>query len=284
MQNVSFIGLGIMGKAMAANLLKHDITLTVFNRSKAALQEMLSLGAQKADSIQQAVQGADVVITMLANPAVVNQVMLADGAQHMPKKAIWVDSTTVDPTFTKLCAEQAKLLDIRFLEAPVAGTKPHAEKAELTYFIGGDEHTFKQVEPLLKMMSQKQMYLGDHGSASAFKLIVNGMLAHSMLVFAEALEMGKKMGMKEDFLLNTLPNLPVIAPFTKMKVDMIRGNNFPPQFPLEHMQKDLHLLSKVGYELQHPLFMTNIAKEIYTKAINNGHSRDDFSAVVEEFK
>ena len=270
-----------MGKAMVSNLLKNGIEVRVYNRSKHAIREVVELGAIESDSIIDSVQNTDILFTMLPNPEVVEKVILHDALKHMPEHAIWVDSSTVDPTFAKYCARIADESRIRYLEAPVAGTKPHAENAELTYFIGGKEEILHEVRSFLEMMSQKILLMGDYGSASSFKLIVNGMLAQSMLVFAEALTIGEKMGLDRNFLLNTLPNLPVIAPFTKMKTEMIRSGDYSTQFPMEHMHKDLHLLLKAGYEQQQPLFMAGIAKEVYSQALSHGLGRSDFAAVVE---
>ena len=104
-------------------------------------------------------------------------------------------------------------------------------------------------------------------------------LAQSMLTFSEAILLGEKMGISQDFLLNVIPNLVVAAPFTKFKANMIQSGNYEVQFPLEWMQKDLHLASITAYELQQPLYLANLTKEIFAEANKKGMKRLDFAAI-----
>lgn len=110
-------------------------------------------------------------------------------------------------------------------------------------------------------------------------MLVNIMLAQSMLIFSEAVILGKKMGMDRDFLLDTLPNLVVSAPFTKFKAQMIKEGTYDVQFPLEWMYKDLQLAFISSYELQHPLYLANLTKEVYAEAVSQGMGRLDFAAI-----
>ncbi|MCB0642713.1 MAG: NAD(P)-dependent oxidoreductase, partial [Phaeodactylibacter sp.] len=110
-------------------------------------------------------------------------------------------------------------------------------------------------------------------------MLVNAMLAQSMVVFAESLLLGEKLGLEKSFLLDFLPALPVIAPFTQAKAGMIREGAYPVQFPLEHMQKDLHLAAQTAYEIGQPLYLANLAKELYAAAKADGLARADFAAI-----
>ena len=278
---IAFIGLGIMGKAMATNLLKHNCEVIVFNRTLAAAKTLEKEGAIIAHNIKESVEDADLVFSMLSTPEVVRTLFLSEeGALlHLKKDAIWVDCTTVNPSFSKETHQRASDLGIRFLEAPVAGTKPHAENAQLTFFTGGSDQIIDEVEGYLLLMGQKVLRLGGPGMGSSFKMIVNILLAQSMIIFSEATLLGEKMGLDRDFLLNTLPNLVVSAPFTKVKSEMIRANNYNVQFPLEWMLKDLNLATATAQEIEQPLFMANLAKELFNKANQEGYSRLDFSAI-----
>jgi len=278
---VAFIGLGIMGQSMARNLLKNNVSLTVYNRSHAPADALEAEGATKAHSPSEAVKGADIVFSMLSTPQVVSEVFFGEGNAlvAMEPNAIWVDCTTVDPAFSRQAHIRAKAASVRFLGAPVAGTKPHAANAHLTFFVGGEAEPLAEVQPLLEFMGQKVLHLGSDGMGASFKMLVNGMLAQSMLVFSEAILLGEKMGLDKAFLLNTLPNLVVAAPFTKAKAEMIREDDYEVQFPLEWMHKDLHLLTLTGYEQNQPLFMANLAKEVFAAAKESGLSRADFAAV-----
>lgn len=279
--NVTFIGLGIMGSRMARNLLKNNVPLTVYNRSDEPARALEKEGAQRADSAAEAVRHADVVFTMLSSPEAVAAVMTGpQGAlAEMPENALWVDCSTVNPSFARTAQEAAAQHHLRFLDAPVAGSKPQAEKAELVFFVGGEQSDLAEVAPLLNFMGQKVMRIGETGQGASFKMLVNALLAQSMVVFSETLLLGEKMGLSRDFLLDTLPNLAVSAPFTKAKAEMIRNNDYEVQFPLELMHKDLHLAALTAYEHQQPLYLANLAKELYGRAVKNGMGRQDFAAV-----
>lgn len=278
---ITFIGLGLMGSRMAANLLKNEVDLTVYNRSKGAIEKLIRLGAKTAESANAAVENAEIVFSMLSTPEVVEQVFMKSGGvlMSMKQNAIWVDCSTVNPSFTIRAKEAANQAGVRFVDAPVAGTLSHAEKAELVFFVGADEQLYKEIEPLLNYMGKKVLNIGETGKGASFKMLVNMMLAQSMIIFSEAVLLGEKMGMDKDFLLNMIPGLVVSAPFTKFKAEMLRSDNYDVQFPLEWMHKDLHLAAVTAFEHKLPLYLVNLAKEIYAEANLQGLGRLDFAAV-----
>ncbi|MFK8161158.1 MAG: NAD-binding protein [Lewinella sp.] len=128
-------------------------------------------------------------------------------------------------------------------------------------------------------MGTKVIPLGSIGQGASFKMLVNIMLAQSMLIFSEAVLLGEKLGLDKDFLLNVLPGLPVTAPFTKFKAEMIREDNYDVQFPLEWMHKDLHLAALTAYEEDQPLYLANLTKEVFAAARADGMGRLDFAAL-----
>lgn len=278
---ITFIGLGIMGSRMAANLLKQGVDLTVWNRSPEPVEQLVSRGARAGDSLHEAVSGADIVFSMLSTPEVVESLFMRGGAalSSMKPRAIWADSSTVNPSFSRKAAEVAQKADVRFMDAPVAGTLPHAEKAELTFFVGASEELLAEVEPYMDMMSQKVLRIGETGMGASFKMLVNAMLAQSMVVFSETVVLGEKMGISRDFLLKVLPKLVVAAPFTQFKAEMIKEGEYGVQFPLEWMHKDLHLAATTAYELNQPLYLANLAKELFAEANKKGLGRLDFAAI-----
>lgn len=279
--NITFIGLGIMGSRMAANLLKNGVNLTVYNRSSPATEALGQEGAKVAGSVSEAVENADIVFSMLSTPEVVASIFFGEkGAlSDMKPNAIWADCTTVNPSFSLQAAEEAKKHGIRFLDTPVAGTKPQAQNAELVFFVGGEQNLLEEIEPYLQHMGNKILNIGETAKGSSFKMLINIMLAQSMLIFSEAILLGDKMDIDKDFLLNVIPNLVVSAPFTKFKAEMIRSGDYEVQFPLEWMQKDLHLAAVTAYELQQPLFLANLTKEVYAAANQSGLGRMDFAAI-----
>lgn len=272
-----------MGSRMAKNLLKNGINLTVWNRSDKVSGELEKAGAGIAASIADAVKEADIVFTMLSAPDAVKELAFKDGGfvSQMKKNAVWVDCSTVNPSFSETCRQVAVNNHVRFIDAPVAGSKPQAENAELLFFVGGKTEDVKEIEPLLNFMGKKIIHVGETGKGTSFKMLVNSMLGQSMVVFAETALLGQKMGLSKDILLNTLPELVVTPPFIKAKAKMISSADYDLQFPLELMHKDLHLLSITANENKQPMFLANMAKELYNSAMNNGFEREDFSMIYE---
>ena len=279
--NITFIGLGIMGSRMATHLITNGVNLTVYNRTLKSTTTLKEKGANVSESIQNAVKGADIVFSMLSTPEIVEDIFFGNEKvlSSMKKNAMWVDCTTVNPSFSLKSFEEAKKYNVKFIDAPVAGSKPQAENAELAFFVGGKKETIDTIEPYLKIMGSKVLHIGNTGKGSSFKMIVNMMLAQSMLIFSEAVLLGEKIGISKDFLLETLPNSPVSAPFTKFKAKSIQDNIYDVQFPLEWMLKDLHLADITANENNHSLCLSPITKDIYTKANKDGMGRLDFSAI-----
>lgn len=279
--NITFIGLGIMGTGMASNLAKNKIKLTVYNRTKIDNSSYDSENVTVADSLENAVKDADIVFSMLSTPKAVIEVFFGEKGtlSLMKKHAIWADCSTVNPSFSLEAFKEAKARGIRFLDAPVSGSKIPAQNAELIFFVGGDKATVKEAEPFMNMMGKEVIQVGDTGKGASLKMLVNIMLAQSMLIFAEAVLLGEKMGIDKDFLLDFLPNLPVSAPFTKVKAAAIKNDNYDVQFPLEWMHKDLHLAALTAYEVNQPLYIANLTKEIFAAANKEGMGRMDFSAI-----
>lgn len=279
--NVTFIGLGIMGNAMAGNLLKNGVELSVYNRTKEKAENLLRKGAIWGKDLSQAVQNADVVFTMLSEPAVVAKMAFGEQGfvSSMKKNAIWADCTTVNPSFSNQMAHKAKQAGIRFLDTPVAGSKVPAENSELTFLAGGSHQDLDEISELLDMMGKKAIHVGETGMGAAMKMVVNMMLAQSMLAFSESVHLGTSLGIDRDFLLETLASLPVSSPLLPYKANRMKSENYDVEFPLEWMQKDLHLASLSAWENNIALPAANTAKEIYALARQQGLSREDFSAV-----
>jgi 3-hydroxyisobutyrate dehydrogenase-like beta-hydroxyacid dehydrogenase len=236
-----------------------------------------------AESPAEAGEKSDILFTMLANPDAVEEAALGkDGfLSSLKGNSLWIDTSTVNPSFSKKMSSKAKERNIRFLDAPVAGTLGPAERGELTILVGGDKKDFYEAKPVMEAMGKKIIYLGKNGSGTSMKMVVNLMLANAMSSFAEALTLGEALGFSQDTLFNTLLGGPVTPPFLSGKKDKILNKNFEAEFPLEHMQKDLFLVSQTAFENNVSLPVSNTSKEIYGLAVKNGFGKKDFSAIYE---
>lgn len=278
---VAFIGLGIMGSRMAANLLKNGADLTVYNRTTARARSLKVAGAKVASTAADSVREADIVFSMLSTPQVVADVFWGGGMvlQTMRKGAWWVDCTTVNPSFSIRSKTEAEKAGVRFVDAPVSGSKPQAGKGELIFLVGAKEEEIRDPDVFFKMMGKKTFYMGEAGKGAAFKMIINMMMAQEMALFSEAVLLGGKMGISREFLLETLPDLVVTPPFVRNKINNILKDDYTVQFPLEWMHKDLHLAAVSAYENDQPLYLANAAKEMFEGAKAKGMGRMDFSAI-----
>ena len=146
---ITFIGLGIMGSRMAKNLIKKGFKITVWNRTKDKADELVKSGAVWGNTLSDAVKNCDVLFTMLSTPQAVEQ-LAPEILKSMKKNSLWVDSTTVNPSFSKKMSSLAKEHGLKFLEAPVAGSKIPAENAQLVIYTGGDKNDLEQVRPMLE--------------------------------------------------------------------------------------------------------------------------------------
>jgi 3-hydroxyisobutyrate dehydrogenase-like beta-hydroxyacid dehydrogenase len=278
---IGFIGLGIMGSRMAANLLKNGYHLTVHNRTPEKAEPLLKKGAAWAENPASLAGGADILFTILANPEAVQETALGPAGflDTMQPGAIWVDSSTVNPSFTKKMAQEAHKRQVHFLDAPVAGTKGPAEQAQLIFLVGGEAQDVQTCQPLFDAMGKKVIHLGSNGMGTSAKMVVNLMLGEAMLAFSEALALGQSLDIPMEGLMNLLVGGPVAAPFTAGKRAKIENSQYEPEFPLKWMRKDLQLVSLTGYEQGVALPTVNAAKEIYTLAERLGWGEQDFSAI-----
>ena len=281
MQHFGFLGLGIMGSAMAKNLLKAGFQVTVWNRSQAKCAELAALGAKIATTPTEVTASCPVSFAMLADPAAAEAVCFApDGAlAGIGEGRGYVDMSTVDdPTARKIgAAIQAK--GGRFLEAPVSGSKKPAEDGTLIILAAGDRELFDQAVAGFDKMGKKSLFLGELGNGARMKLIVNMVMGGMMTVFCEGLALAAKAGLESSDLLDVIDSGAMANPMFKMKGAQIGQGAFAPAFPLKHMQKDLRLAVALGDTLAQPLFCASAANESFKKARAQGFSDQDFCAV-----
>ncbi len=278
---VGFIGLGIMGSRMAANLLKEGYELKVYNRTKEKAEELIKNGAEWAQTAADAASEVDLLFTMLEKPEVVESLALGDQGflNSLKKDALWVDSSTVNPSFSEKMSKHAEKKGIRFMDAPVSGSKKPAADAELTFLVGGHEKDFKEIKPVLLKMGKDAVHIGAAGKGSAMKIMINQLLGQSILAFAESLNLGMAMGIDKKTGMDILLKTPVTAPILDVFRSRIENNDYEPNFPLKHLQKDLHLFTETAYELSQPSPLTNAAKEVYGLAKHKNMADLDFTAI-----
>ena len=271
-----------MGERMAKNILKvPGVTLTVYNRTAEKMQPLADAGAKTSTNLPEAVAQADLVMTMLSTPEVVLQ--LASKAPgflaHMQQDALWVDSTTVAPDHARNFADLAKAAGIRYVEAPVLGSRAPAEAGELVVVAAGDQKGIEQASPLFEAVGRKTVTMGEPGMAASMKILVNLMLAQSVAAYSEAVSLGKNLGLDVGKVQDVLTSTPGVAPLLGALRGKLDSGDTSPNFPLQWMHKDLRLVAEAAYAVNTPMPLANAAKELFAQAKAAGRAEQDFSAI-----
>jgi 3-hydroxyisobutyrate dehydrogenase/glyoxylate/succinic semialdehyde reductase len=266
---------------MASNLLAGGHELTVYNRTASKGDALIAKGAVRAATPRQAAAGAQVLFTMLAAPDAVESCVAGKNGflQVMESHSIWIDCSTVNPSFAKRMAEKARRRGVRYVDAPVAGSKVPAEHGELTFLVGAEEEEITDVRPLLDLMGKRIIYGGEVGKGSSLKMVINLLLGQAAVAFSEAMALGQALGIPQTLLLDTIIGGPATAPFITSKRKKVESGRFDAEFPLRHMHKDLMLASDSAQESGAILLLGNVAREAFSLAVKNGMGDEDFSAI-----
>ena len=280
---IGFIGLGIMGSRMADNLNSASGGLLIHNRTREKAEALIKKGAEWCDTPAELAQKVDILFTMLAHPEAVKQLAFGDNGyiKKMKSNAIWADCSTVNPSFSKAMAVEAQKRQIRFVDAPVLGTKKPAQEGQLVFFVGGKKEDVETLKPYFEIMGKTVNHVGDHGMGASFKMVVNLLVAQNIIIFSEAIALGRALGFSQEMLFDMLLDGPMAAPYLSVKRPKIEEGIYEPDFPLKWMHKDLHLVALTAYENGVSLPATNAAKEFFMQARQSGLGEKDFAAIFE---
>lgn len=278
-QTVAFIGLGLMGQPMAKNVLTHGYRLRAYNRTKAKAEELRGLGAEVCGSPREAAQGADLVITMVADPPALAAVLEGpDGAfAGCQAGTLVIDMSTVDPVTSRRMDGLAGSQGVSYLEAPVTGGVTGAEQGTLTIMVGGRPEDFTVARPLLATMGRKILHVGAMGMGAAMKLATNLVASMIFTAMAEALVFATKAGVDPLLAAEVLAER---SPLIAGAVPRVLAGQFEPRFPLKLAHKDVHLALDTARSLGVPLFALGAVGELYTAALARELGGQDQIAVI----
>ena len=298
--NIAFIGLGNMGAPMAENLLKAGYGLSVYDLSAEATARLQQAGAKVADSPKDAVQNAQVVISMLPAGKHVHSVYLGEGGfleegstngllAELPKGTLVIDSSTIAAADARMVAEAATKLGIDFLDAPVSGGTGGAIAGTLTFIVGGEDKAFAKAEPILAVMGKNIFHAGDHGAGQVAKICNNMLLGILMAGTAEAINLGVKNGLDpkvlSDIMLQSSGRnwtLEVYNPYPQVMENVPSSNGYQGGFMSKLMQKDLNLAMQTAQNTNVKTPMGAKATELYdAHTVENGDR--DFSSIMARY-
>ena len=281
---VGFAGLGRMGTPMARRVLEGGFPLTVWNRSPEPLDALTSAGARAADTPRALAEGSEIVITMLADADALRAVLHGDDGilAGLGTGSIVIDTSTIGPTAAIEFAEAVSGRGAEWIDSPVSGSTPVAEKGELTLMMGGERAAIDRAEPVLETLSQKRFHLGSAGAGAAMKLAINSVVAVLNEAVAEALVLAEQAGIPPEAAYDVLAGGAVGAPLVAYKRDaFLRPDETPVAFTVELMRKDLRLAFELADRLGVDLATVRAADEVLRRASERGLAGGDFSIVAQ---
>jgi len=275
---VAFLGLGIMGRPMASNLVKAGHEVTVWNRTPGKTVD----GATTATSPAEAVRNAEVIWMCVSDTNAVENVLFGPQGAHESLAAgqIIADSSTISPSATRQFSERVKANGVGWVDAPMTGSKAGAESGTLIFIIGGDEAAIEKLKPLLAAMGKKFFRMGETGKGQAAKLAMNLQIALIYEGFAEALTLATKLGVDAETLLPLIDASMVRSGVVDYKAPFVLKRDFSPNFPLRLMRKDIRLALEAAKEARVKLPGLETVEEIYDMATEDGHENLDYAATL----
>lgn len=283
---VGFIGLGIMGKPMAKNLLKAGNEVVVFDFNQAAIDEVVAAGATAAANNKEVAKQCKVIITMVPNSphvraAVLGKDGVAEGAQP---GTVLIDMSSIDPVESKKIGEEIAAKGIEMLDAPVSGGEPKAIDGTLSVMVGGKKELFDQYEPLLKQMAGSVVYVGPLGSGNVAKLANQIVVACNIAAVAEALTFAKKAGTDPELVYKAIRGGLAGSTVMDAKAPMMLSGNFKPGFRIELHIKDLTNALNAAHAISSPVPLTGQLMEMMQFLKAYGYQKEDHSSLLRYYE
>jgi 3-hydroxyisobutyrate dehydrogenase-like beta-hydroxyacid dehydrogenase len=284
---VAFVGIGKMGLPMAGNILRGGHELTVFNRTLSRCDPLRDDGATVATSAAEATRDAEVLVTMLADPAAVEEQILAD--EHVladaPDGLVWLEMSTIGPTAAHRFASRAADEGVEMLDAPVSGSVTVAEAAALVSMVGGDEAALERARPVLEAMTKAHFHLGASGAGAAMKLGVNAMIAATTVAISEALVLAEAAGIERADAYEVIAAGALASPFIDYKkAAFLDPDGTPAAFALDLMRKDLRLVLEQGDAAGLPLLGAGASADVMTLAAGLEGGDEDLVRVADALR
>jgi 2-hydroxy-3-oxopropionate reductase len=281
MSKIGFIGLGIMGKPMLRNLRKAGHEVVAYNKSAAAVDEVMKDGAERGASCKDVAARAEIVITMLPDGPEVEQAVLEPGGVLEGAHAglILVDMSSISPLVSQKVAAACASKGVAFLDAPVSGGEPKAIEGTLAIMAGGDKATFDKVEPVLKLMGSSVVLTGGVGAGNVTKLANQIMVACNIAAMSEALVLADRCGVDSEVVFNAIKGGLAGSAVLNAKAPMVIARNFKPGFRIRLHEKDLRNALTTGESKKVALPLTSLVQQMLIALMNRGNGDLDHSAI-----
>lgn len=285
MAKIAVLGLGAMGSRMAINLIKAGHKVAVWNRTPAAAVPLVTAGALHADTPRAAANGADFVLAMVRDNEASRSVWLdpeTGALASMSSDAVAIESSTLTPDWVQELGAEFSARDVSLLEAPVSGTRPHAEAKQLLFFIGGSEVAFAKALPILEALGSDIRHTGDLGTGALAKLTTNALLGIQVTALAELIGMLRSAGADAERILQAVSGSSAWSPVDNYLSGAMLNRNFTPMFPIDLIAKDFgYIVGAAGAEARAPTLAA--ARQVFRSAIEKGLGAQNMTGVVQLF-
>ena len=285
MKKAGFIGLGIMGKPMAKNLLKAAVQLVVNDRNEAAVDELVADGAQKG-TYEEIGENCEIVFTILPNGPIVQDVLFGEKgvAQYLKRGCVVCDMSSVTPTESQTCAKKLAEMGIGFVDAPVSGGEPKAIDGTLAFMAGGEEKDFEAVKPYMDIMGSSALLIGPSGSGSITKLTNQVIVNMTIATISEAFVLAAKAGADPEKVYQAIRGGLAGSTVLDAKMPMILERNFKPGGKISINHKDIKNVLSTAHDIDCPAPLTAQLFEILQALKVGGHMNDDHCGIVQYFE
>jgi 2-hydroxy-3-oxopropionate reductase len=281
-ENVGFVGLGIMGAAMAGNLLEAEHELVVHNRTRTKAEQLAQHGARVAASPREVAQTSDVVIIMLPGPPEVEEVVAGEGGllEGAAEGSLIVDMSTSSPLLARQLASMARERGVRMLDGPVSGGDVGARDGTLSILVGGEDEDFERARPLFEVMGETVVHVGGAGAGQVVKACNQIVVALVIEAVAEALVLGSKAGVAPDRVVEVLSGSLASNRVLEVKGEKFLSHEFTPGGKVEYHRKDLGIALAAGREYGVTLPVTALVEQMFGVLEAKGRGGWDHSALL----
>jgi len=286
MKKIGFIGLGIMGKPMARNLLKAGYSLTVYDIVPEKIDDVVEAGAKAGSSSKEVAEKSEIVITMLPNsPEVKEAVLGKNGVLEGAKPGtILIDMSSIAPLASKEVAEKAKEKGVTVLDAPVSGGEPKAIEGTLAIMVGGSQETFDEVEDILSVMGASVTRVGEIGSGNMTKLANQIIVALNIAAMSEAMVLAAKAGVNAEKVFQAIRGGLAGSTVLDAKMPLVLEGNFKPGFRIELHIKDLANALDTAHEVGVPVPLSSAVMEVMQALKVDGKGADDHGGIIQFYE
>ena len=284
-KTIGFIGTGIMGKPMAANVIRAGYRLKVYNRTYSKVDELVQLGATSARTPQEAADGADIVICIVSRTEDVEEVLLGEQGAIFGMKpgALVADMSTIDVAATRSMAAQFAKKGVEYLDAPVSGGEKGAIEGQLTVFVGGTPEGFDAAKPVFEVMGKTITHMGAAGAGQVAKACNQILVSMAVMATAEALNYGHSEGLNLHALIGATSGGSAQSWILENLGTAMANRSFEPGFMIDLMQKDLQMLIENARNEGSPVPAAELASKTFAKLQNIGLGEEGMQAIAKAY-